>query len=517
MAAYNGSATFFQRIKGRGIPAEGKGKVVANWAVTPKQAKGAGVGVGAVAASWSVAKQKAGAAVIHAVRPKALWANRSVKAKAAVIHASSASGPWSFVSHSFAYALRPGFPNQGDFYIYEVVGMDATPLSQLPARWFYERNNGADSCNWQFGAKPELNDMPSEIVDYGAPFTGPGQDPNLWIDACPFDAGVSFPQTGTKDIVVNRTVAPATPPTTTAQGNVQPTVTVVDIKNSSGLSGNSKGFISSPWYFDYVSLLTNTQQVTRNGLNKFRGSYEHKPSAEIRLTDSTGKRGLALGVRALLRSSAVSIEADPDSGAPIALPSSLTWTAEVQLYIEGVCDFTSPTSPRRLLASQVITGSATSQGGGIVPVIARTETFDAAFNDASYRYWDGKKYVDKIAGSGTAHINAYLDGIVDPRAGQIINKVNIHQKTQTYFELPTVVSLMQTYLDSLASDMRRQGGLTGWQAFPWFGDLALRVRKEGNRITLSILPESIAPLTWEDPFVDRVLVVPPGWGTATPI
>jgi hypothetical protein len=224
-----------------------------------------------------------------------------------------------------------------------------------------------------------------------------------------------------------------------------------------------------------------------------------------------------LGVRALLRSSAVSIEADPDSGAPIALPSSLTWTAEVQLYIEGVCDFTSPTSPRRLLASQVITGSATSQGGGIVPVIARTETFDAAFNDASYRYWDGKKYVDKIAGSGTAHINAYLDGIVDPRAGQIINKVNIHQKTQTYFELPTVVSLMQTYLDSLASDLRRQGGLTGWQAFPWFGDLALRVRKEGNRITLSILPESIAPLTWEDPFVDRVLIVPPGWGTATPI
>jgi hypothetical protein len=394
-------------------------------------------------------------------------------------------------------ALIPGgFPAVGDVFLYEVEGRDSAPLSALTPRWFARRTAGVDACDWTGGKKPEMTDMPTTTIDYGAPYTGPGTDgAHLWIDACPFDPAVNYPSSGPLDIQVLRDLPTPSIGALEVVGNVQEGETFNNSKEQDGFIDGAKGAISfggvgSSSVVKITSLIPDTRQVVRNGVNKFHGRIDHRAQGEIRLTDSSERQGVACGYIATLRSDVIKLEAPPDSGEALTLPDSLRWTAEVFLYIAASCNLGLDHNPRRIMAQSRLTGETASSGGGLLPVQRATLTYEAQASDDFLSNTTGGNSASSFTGAKLRNPNS---------------KSNITERTVHYFLIPTVAGKMQSYLNDLR-DNRLPGLTTGAWAFPWFRGPNLRVRKQGSRLQFSILPEILPPLVWDDPYVARRLI-----------
>lgn len=387
----------------------------------------------------------------------------------------------------------------------------------------------------------------ARITNYGTSYDGAAETDERWYNKCPFDATVSWPGAGDKNVEI------------LASDSISAGTSSFDIEEKTALAGEpyyeteEGGGVSSRIYplpqillqgditrgqwstdgtQDNDSSLLYTVDVADVGDGKV-GSIEvvsaYKDSTYliyfkkthtggVYLTDSSGTRGILCGYSIDIESDRfeLTMSSDPTSSVVVdgetlsvenlKVPESLTWNCVLDYYIKTSCDFDNSFFERNRAHQQHVFQVESKIKRQTIPSTRNSSVKSSGqwINTVKSFY----AYIGAFTGNWHIASGSTLTGSIDEdKAVQTYAWQVPGTKTNYYYTPDTdaIKEQMRTHVyDFLSLVTNTTKAEQEFQKFPLFGDLKLRIRKENSRLEFDI--QGVYPmLVYTDPFVDRIL------------
>lgn len=419
------------------------------------------------------------------------------------------------------------------------------------------------------------------IIDYGEPApqggsgggagVDPGQgfgaDSGLWTDRCPVPTDpLVWPTTGDKDlelqcgrdfdqdVTLEDSSTSALTPILTPEIGPGSTVSVagfipLPFVDGDAIMGPCAAGDPSPGYFlcsdcgSYVEMDATTFEIMTGkngtiysiaqfGQNVFCGRFYSEQKVEALFTDSTGVRGLRLGVAFRITSDQISFAFSSDPKTRITIPGrdgdfplsavtlqpQLKWTIELDYYIKTSCDLTDSYAEKDEVHVKFTQPITTIACLNPIAMSSATASFASEFKDTSAVYVTGRaeNTCQQIGFCSTDPVTSWIRSCFDPVNTTYTWQEPADAEDHDYYTLNSAA--IETELVKHRTDLFRQ--LTNfdlseapWMKYPLFGPAKLGIKKVGATIELTLLGAGLPKLTWTDPFVNRILLVGYAAGT----
>lgn len=399
------------------------------------------------------------------------------------------------------------------------------------------------------------------------PGDGFGADSGLWTDRCPVPAVPPvWPTTGDKDLELQAGADFDEDVALVDTGSNAPEPTLI-AEVGPGSEIQVAGFIPLPFVVgdlvagpcgvgtpelgtflcsdcgSYVSMTATTftipegkvgtvYSIAQYGQNAFCGRFYSEQKVEALFTDSTGKRGLRLGVAFRIKSDFIEFAFSSDPKTRVTIPGrdgsfplsgvvfqdKLNWEIELDYYIKTTCDTEDPYAEKDEVHTKFTQKLTTEACLDPVAMTVATASFASQFKDTSAVYVTGRTESD-CQQSGvctsvtpTTWTRSCFDPVNTTYKWEIPAAAEDHDfYTLNLAAIETELDKHKAALFALLTNFDLSEA--PWMKYPLFGQAKIGIKKVGAQIQLTLLGAGLPELTWTDPFVNRILLVGYAAGT----
>ena len=413
-----------------------------------------------------------------------------------------------------------------------------------------------------------------KVLNFGTKITGGGSSGSTWADNCPVDNSVVWPSTGNKNVrieavgsfpqtlpvdssvvLADMPLLQATAGTGTEQqvnyyefSNDNPTATPDDPPQGEREYFNT---CAECGLYNRATLRQKTVKTGQHGTiytpqayldNFFSARFNIERAAEILLTDESGKRGLRCGYAVRIKSSPVELQVNSSPTALITdsngaaltggvkVPSTLDFVVEIAYYIKQACDVADPFGEYDESITSHAPIELTTQ---ITPAIVPLTEVPLGVNGQWKTFAESVSTSRSTSNDCTWGYREYF--LVNMGAGAIrtLQRTDINScwypsiQNFTWQEPErSADSYMQIDESALQTELAKHGTAfwadianryqkeSAWQKYPLYGPIPMRLTKRESTLEFRLTGNpAFKPLTWTNPFVNRILRVSVNDGT----
>lgn len=405
--------------------------------------------------------------------------------------------------------------------------------------------------------------MATKVTDTGTPAGSPTPS-SVWLDSCAPDSSVSWPSSGTKNLVIESEANFSQEVPYTVDGEIE----LADAPSLQSEQGSGTELVVNGWIASQENIADSsadfsgpfndcpdcggfsntrfTQYAVPSGQvgtirtpefyfeNILSSQFSSEKRSEILLTDSSGVRGIRCGYAIRVRSQQYQIKANSQPGSLFVdtfdpsqthtvtgfqIPLTMIWTVEYDFYIKTACKITDEFRSDR---SQDYVSGSYDVSTSIQRTVMQFERKELTLPDGQ---WVTQSLAIPTSRSSTNDCEWGRRSIIPLVADEIYNCWLVSETTYQwsepgsesfdYYQLPS--DAIQTeflkhhtkFWQELFNDTRPESIHQKW---PVHGDIKMRVRKENAKLTLEMFGD-YPTLGFVDSSVNRVMAVGATTGT----